>query len=393
MRILQFTSSFPLDEQDYGGNFIRELIEELSSSFEFFVLTPDTPTTKNHESIDNYEIIRYKYFFKNKQILVCNDSIIQNLKKNKSYYFVLPLFFISSFISLIKIVNQKKINIVHAHWIFPQGFVAVLARFFSKQKFKILITSHGTDLELLNNFFLRQLIKFTLKKCECINPVSDYLKMKIIEVADIESKIHVIPMGTNRNLFGKKGEQNLKNINVDEKYILSVGRLSEGKDLETLIRSFKGLSEGYSDLFLYIVGTGNELDKLKELVNSLELSNKVRFLGQVKRERLVELYNKAQVLVSTSLSEGFGLVFIEALLLRCPVIATNVGGVGEIILHQETGILINTKQPEELMNAVKSLMKDEMLRKMLIENGYKHAINNYTWESVAIKFKSLYMSL
>lgn len=394
MKILQFTSSFPINTKDIGGNFIRELIEELSDSFQFYVLTPDAPDSMVHEKLNNYEIFRYRYFFKKQQILVSNDSIIQNLKKHKLFYFVLPLFLLSALIVLLKIVNQKKIDIVHAHWIFPQGLIAVIARFFSKKRYKIIVTSHGTDIDLIANVLLRTFIKFTLKKTDIINPVSVFLKRKIIDFVGNENKICVIPMGTKDDLFGDKTNSiKIKDECAEKKFLLYVGRLTEGKDIPTLIRAFNKISDEFPDLFLYIIGEGNEYQKLNTLVSSLGINNKVLFFGQIERERLPPYFRKARILVSSSLKEGFGLVFVEALLSRCPVIATSVGGIGDIIIDNKTGILTEPGNIEAMYNSINKLLTDEELRSRLLEEGYKHAKENFSWNAVGAKYKELYLSI
>lgn len=390
MNILHYTSSFPIDSKDVGGNFIRELIETISGSFRFFVLTPDAPESKVHEKIGNCEVFRYRYFFKRKQILVCGDSIVQNLKSHKGYYLVLPFFLMSAFFYLLKIVKQKEIDIVHAHWIFPQGFIAVAARLFSQRKYKVLVTSHGTDINLYDNFFLRKFISYTLKKCDAVNSVSHYLKNKIAGIAGNEAKITVIPMGTDVEAFAEK---NFDTPADPEKYILYVGRLTEGKDIPRIIKAFKSVREEFPDLFLYLAGTGNELDKLKSLALSLGVADSVRFLGQVGRNKLAFYYRNAQMLVSASLTEGFGLVFVEALLSLCPVVATDVGGVKEIIVDGETGLLLKPADQKGLEKSIKMLLTDKNLRGRLIENGYARAKKNFSWNAVGVKFSNLYLSL
>lgn len=394
MNILQFTSSFPLNEKDFGGVFVRELVEELSPYFQFYILTPDAPNSKVYEKFASCEVFRYRYFFKKKQILVCDDSIVQNLKKNKLYYFVLPIFLLSGFISLIKIINRKQIDIVQAHWILPQGLIAVFARVFSKKKIKVIVTSHGTDINLADRTIFRPLIKYTLTKCDSINPVSNYLRDKIISLVKSSEKINTIPMGT-KETISQKNENNetAADIKIKNEYLLYVGRLSEDKDIPTLIDAFNKIRPENPELFLYLAGTGNELKKLEDLVSQLNIRERVIFLGQLDKEQLYRYYRKAKMLVSTSLTEGFGLVFVEALLNRCPVIATDVGGVKEIIIHGETGLLVEPKNVNKLILSINLLLRDSDLRLKLTSSGYNHAIEKYSWRKVGKQFFGLYSDL
>ena len=142
MNILQFTSSYPRNSEDISGNFIYILNVFLSKYLDIIVLAPDSFKTKKFEIINKIKIYRFQYFIKKYQKLVYGDSILQNLNRNILLYFQVPLFLISEIINFLKVVNKEKIDIVHAHWIFPQGFLAAVLRKIFILKFNLVVTYH-----------------------------------------------------------------------------------------------------------------------------------------------------------------------------------------------------------------------------------------------------------
>lgn len=392
MRIIHFTSSYPLYKNDVGGIFIEELVKFISKEHKIYVLTPDSPYSKNLESNDNYEVHRFKYFFKRYQILVCNDSIIQNLKKNPFNFVLLFFLLIKAGISLFKLIKKEKIDIVHCHWVIPQGTIAVLLKRIFRLKIRIIITAHGSDIENKKGKFFVPVIKYTLRNCEVINTVSTYLANEIHKLVPELSNIRIIPMGVHKEFFESSSFSN-NSVGNNNPYILFVGRLSKEKDIDFLINTFFEIQKNHTSLELWIVGKGNQEEILKALTIDLGIQNKVNFLGNIEHEHLQKYYNKAEMFVSASRKEGFGLVFVEALLSKCPVIALDVGGIRDIIINSKTGILIPPNNMLKLIEAINVILTDKELRSNLIRNGYAYALENFTWQVVGNKFLQLYHTL
>jgi glycosyltransferase involved in cell wall biosynthesis len=392
MRIVHFTSSYPLFKNDVGGIFIEELVKFISKEHKIFVLTPDSPESKNLELYDNYEVHRFKYFIKKYQVLVCNDSIIQNLKKNPINFVLLFFLLIKAGISLYKLIKKEKIDIVHCHWAIPQGTIAVLLKKLFGLNFRIIITAHGSDIENKKRSFLAPIIKHTLRSCDVINTVSTHLANEIHMLDPGLNNINLIPMGTNKELF-----ENTYSINTEigkpNTYIFFAGRLSEDKAIDYLIKSFFEVQKDHSNLELWIAGKGNQEEKLKSLTINLGIKNKVRFLGNIEHNLLPSLYKNAEMFVSTSRKEGFGLVLVEALMSKCPVIALDVGGVSDIIINGKTGILIPQYEMKKLIKAINTILSDKELKSKLIMNGFNYVLENFTWEVVGKRFSQLYLSL
>ena len=154
--------------------------------------------------------------------------------------------------------------------------------------------------------------------------------------------------------------------------LLYVGRLSYEKGLEHLIKSMHQL--GPEMCRLLICGEGPDRKRLENLVNESGLNDCVDFLGFIPwGKRLSEVYVQSDIFILPSLSEGIPKVLLEAMAKGLPVVATNVGGIPDIISGEENGILVPSGDSQAITDAVRLLISDKSLRERIIANGYKFA--------------------
>jgi len=164
--------------------------------------------------------------------------------------------------------------------------------------------------------------------------------------------------------------------------VLYVGRLSVEKGIVYLIEAIK-LVNYELKVGLIIVGEGDYIFKLRRLVNKLELSDRVTFKGYVKWGiELFSLMRDCDCLVLPSLSEGMPLVIIEAMSQGLPIIASNVGGIPEIVKHKKNGLLVPARQPDQIASSILEIIRDSNLRNNIIEGGIRTALRNTLTEQV-----------
>ncbi len=157
----------------------------------------------------------------------------------------------------------------------------------------------------------------------------------------------------------------------DEKIILAVGRLSQEKGHADLLRAIALLDTELPPFRVLIVGDGPERQSLVELADSLGISSKIAMLGQQGEVR--PFYSMADLMALPSHSEGSPYVVLEALAAGVPIAATRVGGVPEILTHAETGLLVPSKNPQAMADALRCLLTDEQLGRRLADAGEAHA--------------------
>jgi glycosyltransferase involved in cell wall biosynthesis len=170
--------------------------------------------------------------------------------------------------------------------------------------------------------------------------------------------------------------------------VLHIGRFTEQKNHKMLIESFKIVNDNYPQSVLLLVGDGELLAEAKQMVNTLELSSKVYFLGL--RTDIPEIINMADVFVLTSKWEGFGLVNIEAMAAGKPIVATEVGGVPELVDDGKTGFLVKSGHTDGLAEKILNIIQNSELQKTFSKNASIRA-KMFDIRQTVIEYQNLYL--
>lgn len=402
-KVLIITSTFPRWQNDNEQKIVLDIsnnIKKYSPDIGIFVLAPHFKGAKRQETINQLKIFRFKYFFTRYEKLCYQGGIMINLKKNPLLYLLLPFFFIAQIYSLNKIIKAEKINIIHAHWLIPQGISAIIYKKIFNNKIKIICTLHGSDLTCFQGYLAKLIKNYILKNIDKITTVSQYLKDYLqTSYPDIDNnEIAVVHNGIEAR--DKKNETQIRDIKnkykIKSNCLLFVGRLIKIKGVKYLIQAIPMIIKDFPEIKLLIIGNGPEENNLKKLTQELNLNKNIVFLGIIPHDDIHLYYKSADIFIGPSITsnksgvEGFGIVFLEALSYKLPVIACDTGGIKEIIKDKETGILIKEKEPDQISQAVILLLKDNGLREKLKTNGYQYVKENFNWQNIAKKYVDLY---
>jgi glycosyltransferase involved in cell wall biosynthesis len=180
-----------------------------------------------------------------------------------------------------------------------------------------------------------------------------------------------------------------ENVPKTEGRILFVGRLEEMKGVGTLLHAFMRLPQ---EARLHIVGNGSLKLTLERLARTLHCSDRVTFLGRLEGPALFHEYAQAQIFCGLSRSEALGNVFLEAQAAGCAVVATNIGGIPEIVKNGETGLLVPPGEPEAAAQTLSKLLTEHELRHQLGYAG-KHHARAYDWATIAEQYARAYEAL
>ncbi|QKQ26226.1 glycosyltransferase [Candidatus Reidiella endopervernicosa] len=189
--------------------------------------------------------------------------------------------FILAELFAVRRLVKKKINVIHAHWCIPQGFVAVAYKLLFFSKVKIICTSHGADIYGLRKYdFIK---RWVLNRCDRITAVSNALKAEILAL-NVKVDVKVIPMGVDLSLFNPNAKSGVlqSRYSINGPLLLYVGRLSDKKGVKYLISAMTKIVRSVPSTKLLIVGDGEELESLSDLSSDLGLSNEIVFAGAVK---------------------------------------------------------------------------------------------------------------
>lgn len=393
--LLVLTSTFPRWEGDKEPPFVFELSKRLTNHFNVHLLTPHAPNAHLKEHLANIEVTRFKYFFTRFQTLAYNGGILANLKRNPWLYFLVPLFMLGECIALYKLLKKNNFSAIHAHWIIPQGLVAVLVTRLMRKPISILCTSHGGDLYGLNSGFLKKLKIYVLNQVDKITVVSQAMKQEMLKLGISEDKIQVISMGVDlRNTFVPNPQ-----IQKIKKSVLFVGRLVEKKGIFYLLEAFEKILKKYPESMLSIVGSGTDEIQLKQQAKTLHIDQNVKFLGSVENSHLPLLYQQHEIVVFPSIigkdgdREGFGLVLVEALGCECAIIATDLPAMQDILTDQQNALIVPQKNVAKLADKLEQLFENAQLRKNLGKKGRAFVLQHYDWEIITNRYDDLLSKL
>ena len=397
-KLLVTTSTFPRWENDTDPPFVYELSRRLANSFDITVLAPNYPGALTREEMSGIQVHRFRYFFKKLEILAGSEGILPTLKKNVSFNLLVPFFLLGEFLALVKLTRKIKPDIIHAHWILPQGFIAALANKITGVPF--VVTTHGGDIYGLQGRFVSALKRYGLHNAARATVVSKDIKQTIKEKFGKDIPTEVISMGVDSHLFhpDKKDLSLRKQYKISGPFLLFVGRLTEKKGVRYLIEATVAVLNNFPETKLMLIGTGELHQELSRLLVSLGLQENVIFTGAIPNNELPKYFATADIFIGPSIqaeggdTEGLGLTFVEAGMSGCIVIGTDVGGIGDIIEHGKTGFLIKEKDSKAIADVLVSILGDKQKLAGIRENARKKMVSQFDWQSIADQYAVLLKS-
>jgi glycosyltransferase involved in cell wall biosynthesis len=395
--VLWLTSSYPRSKNDSASVFLRYLSSSIANKqIHIDLLFPDHIEVNPHYTEDNKSRFCFRYFLPRLlQNLAYGSGILPNLKQNKWLLLQVPFFVLSLFIRACFLTATRKPKLIHAHWIFPIGFVAVIVG--KVFRIPVVITAHGGDAFAMNGSQLSWIKRWTIKNCSCW---TSNTKTTATAFGQNLPPPTIIPMGIDYQKFSSGNRLSLRAQIENETFIiLFVGRLVEKKGVRDLISAFSLLNDVYQNQsVLWLVGDGNERDSLEQQVKELNLQDKIKFFGKLPNQQLPDFYASADLFVAPSIidtkgdTEGQGVMLLEAMASGLPIISTNIGGITEIVEDGSNGILVSQQNTEELKNTIEKLLNNSNVRTTLSNNARKTA-QNYDWINIGEKFSALYKRL
>ena len=271
------------------------------------------------------------------------------------------------------------------------------SRFFT---FKTATLIHGNDvLHTKNN---RKIIQ-SLKKIDLIITNSLYTKQVLYGIIGKRDNVITINPFFSPERFPEiddifLGETRTKYSLHAKKVILTTGRLIERKNHCLVIKAMKRILEKFPEATYLIIGQGPYKERLEKQVRALNLEDHVQFLGFVSQKTLRALYEIAEIFIMPSKEtdtdmEGFGIVLLEAMALKKPIVASRVGGIPEVVEDGVTGLLVPPGDPKSLARALLRLLRDPPTRFRMGQAGRQRLETYFTLEQTMAKLQGLYRSL
>jgi len=393
IKVILLTSSYPSSSDVVSRNFMTDLVESLTDKeIDIFIICPHQQNLPFREEQKNITIIRFPYWFTaSGQKLGGAGGIVPSINRSFLAKVQLIPFFIFQFIVTMRTVKKEKIDLIHSHWVIPQGFVGALVRFITG--IPHVVSIHGTDIHLIHSYRITHPFMNMVARCtNCITTNSSHtnqLLMDVISKKNINSSI--IPMG----IYPEQFQSESPTSNKKELKILFVGRLIDLKGICHLITAMKTVISMIDNVHLKIIGNGPERVKLEQLTNVLGISSRVQFIDNTGREKLLLHYNDANLFVLPSITingqtEGLGVVLLEAMASGVPVIGSNTGGIPDIITDGVNGLLVPPGDPDALAAAIITILENPEMADKFTTEGLKTVKERFSWDKISDQFIEVY---
>lgn len=391
-RLLVLTSTFPRWRDDPEPAFVHELARRLTGHFDVTVLAPRAPGSQRLERMDSLRVVRFPYFVQRWENLATHGGgILSRLRVNRWNYLLVPPFLLGQLWALIRLLRRERFDMIHAHWIIPQGLIAVLGRVLSRRAIPLVCTSHGGDLYALRGKLLQGLKCRIIERSRKLTVVSSAMRNHVVGMGIPPDKVDVISMGVDLQQRFTPDPA----VERNQHELLFVGRLVEKKGLRVLLEAMPDILAEHSGTRLTVAGSGPLESALRQQAQRLGIADRIEFLGMISQTELPDLYRRATLFVAPFLvaesgdQEGLGLVMVEALGCGCPVIASDLPAVRDVIRDGESGLLVTPGAPQALASAIIRLLDAPEQRRMLADQGRLHCSERFDWSTVAERYGPL----
>lgn len=292
----------------------------------------------------------------------------------------------SHFITKYAKDNIDTPDIIHAHHVYMDGYG--MAKLSKEWDIPLVMVEHGTVLKkILQWKNMRKKILHALNLADHIMCVSDDLVSIAIENGIDEDKLSLVPIGVDIDVF-KIGDsvaiREQMGINSATKIVLYVGHLTQLKGLKYLVNAIPKILSKHSDALFVFAGEGPLRKELDDFVKINRLQNKIKLLGAINYNHLIQWYSISDIFVLPSLTEGRPTVIYEAMACEIPIVATDVGGISEQVEDGYNGFVVEPKNSKQLVDKINYLLENYDLRKNMGKNGRKRIIEEgWTWKNHA----------
>jgi len=402
MKIAVLTSSYPRFKGDGTAPFVKSISEALAArGHEVQVLAPYDISVK--DNLDSYvKVHRYKYIWpKSLHIMGHARTLRADVRLHPLAPFLLPFFLIAAIINLIKLSKTMDAQIIHAHWVLPNGFAAAIV---SKiLRIPLVISLHGSDIFVAEkNFLFRAIAKWTFIQSSAVTACSQELYNKANNLYN-DINIHLLPWGADPEVFkpieNRDTTREKYGWSSNEIIISTLGRMVYKKGFSQLIEIVPELIKGNKKIKVVIGGSGPLERVLKEKVTQMDLNNTVLFPGRIPWDEVPEFLASSDIFVLPSQRDkagnldGLPTVLLEAMACGLPCVVKNIGGVILVINDNKNGLMINTASNEELYLGLHRLLEDEELRESLSKAARKSVIEKFNWQFIGKQLEDLFQSI
>ena len=382
MRILHVVTAFPRGPDDPITPWLVELLQRLrAAGHEVEVLTSAYKGSPD-QTFAGIPVHRFRYFFRRWENLTHEETAPDRMRRSLLYR-VMPLCFVLGGMRAIRrLTSRRQYDVIHVHWPLPLALLGWAAQRGGRPP--IVTTFYGAELRL----GFRRFLAWAARRAARVIAISSYTAAALREITNVP--IDVIPYAASLPPARPNADADREPVPT----VLFVGRLVERKGVTHLVEAVAQLADRRARLV--IVGDGPERPRLEARARELGIADRVEFRGRISDADLRTAYQRAGVFVLPAVldsrgdTEGLGVVLLEAMNYGVPVIASNIGGIVDIVVDQETGLLVPPADAAALASALDSVLRDPARSRRLGEAGRRRLTEQFSWDAILAKMESVY---
>lgn len=389
MRVLHVVTAFPRAPGDIIAPWLVELIRrQRAMGLEAEVFAPAYRGGGNQE-LAGIPVHRFRYFPAPWEDLTHDQGTVDRVGGGGSIRHKLmpPFYVLAGMRAVRRLVRQRQYDIVHVHWPVPHALFGWAARRAGgKRRLPRLVTLwYGIELRWVKSRlpWLTQFLKWAVRTSDEVVAISSYTAREITDLVHVPVRVIPYGLGFNEAMPTARAPR----APQDSILILYVGNLIPRKGVRFLIDALHRLPSTVPAQLL-ILGEGADRPQLEAQVRELGLEPRVSMPGRVPDADLHRALREASVLVLPSIvdqrgdTEGLGVVLLEAMSYRVPVIGSAIGGITDIITDGETGLLVSPEDPAAIAAAIERIVRDPGLAARLAEAGNARVRERFGWDAI-----------
>lgn len=387
--LLVLASTYPRWRNDPEPGFVHELCRRLAGRFRVVAVVPDAPGADPSGVLDGVEVIRYRYAARRWQTLVNDGGIVANLRRSRWKWLLVPGFVLGQYLAARKALRNFKVDVIHAHWLLPQGWVAsCLGR---RSGIPCVVTSHGGDLFGLRGRLPTKLKRKVANNCAAMTVVSTAMRDECARIGLHPPMLEVLPMGVDlqQRFLPDPAQPRAQ----DE--LLFVGRLVPKKGLTHLLDALPAVLAERPQTRLVIAGFGPERAALEAQVRTLGLTAHVEFKGATAQADLPSFYRRASLFIApfvrdaTGNQEGLPVALMEAIGCGCPVVVGDVAGVHDLLGEAASDVVVRSDDHAAVADAILAVLRDPVAAAARARSLRDAAAARVDWQRIAEKYAAL----
>ncbi len=400
LNVAVIAHSFPRFPGDTHGPFVKRLSEELARlGHRVHVLVPWDPELRDDPD-SPLTVHSFRYVWPPRwHLLGYSRTLRRDVGMKLAAWLLSPLYFLFAERALRRLIRAQAIELVHAHWLLPNGFVAW--RVARATGVPFAVTLHGSDVFMAErNSLFRRMAAATLRGARHVTSCSADLQQRLLRIGGPEhaAKVPLVPNGTDLLAAGSGGGELRRSLGVEpgEALVVAVGRLVYKKGFRYLLEAAPQILRRHPRTRFAVGGGGELAAELRRQAEELGIAERVIFPGVLSHDQVLELVAAADLFVMPSIRDpggnidGLPIVVLEAMAAARPVVATDVAGLPLAVAHGETGLLVAEKDAAALAEAISQLLADGERRRRLGEAGRRRVEEELNWRAVATVHDRLY---